>query len=168
MATDGTSDEALLARFDRISMHSRGGVRAVHKPLLLLIALAQARSGGERWLRFKTVSQRLGELLDRFGSSTKKSRPDQPYWRLANDGVWELPEAETLKARMNKNGDVPLKLLRELDVRAGFPDDVYESLSSRPDLIDRVVHKLVEKNFPESQRQDVLKAVGLPLNGSKG
>lgn len=161
MAADVTGDEALLGRFDRISVRSRGGVRAPHKPLLLLLALEQARSGGERWLRFTAASKRLGELLGAFGSPSKKSRPDHPYWRLVNDGVWALPDAQALQARMNKNGDVPLKLLRELDARAGFPDDVHAQLAARPDLVDRIARRLVERNFPEAQRQDVLRAVGL-------
>lgn len=167
MATDKSSDEALLARFDRISVYSRGEVRAVHKPLLLLLALAEAKPGGERWLRFNGTSQRLGELIEKFGSASKNTRTDYPYMRLANDGVWELPEADALRAKMNKRGMVPVKVLRDLDAQAGFPKDIHEQLSERPDLVDKVAQRIVERNFPEAKRREVLAVVGVSSPGSK-
>jgi putative restriction endonuclease len=160
MANNDGSDRALLERFDRISVWSRGEVRAVHKPLLLLIALSRAKSG-ERWLRFNSTSNLLVKLLQEFGPPSKSLRPDLPYWRLVNDGVWELPEDGTLRASMNKRGAVPLRALRELDAHAGFPDDLYAALAGNSSLVDQAAVRIVERSFPEPIRQNVLRAVGL-------
>lgn len=160
MVADTTTDEQLLERFDRISVFSRGEHRAPHKPLLLLLALENVRVGGGRWLRFNTASKRLGELLAEFGTPAKSTRTDEPYWRLAHDSVWELPELAVLKEQVNKSGDIPIKALREADAQAGFPDDVHEQLTKNPALVARAAQRVVEKNFPEGRRADVLRAFG--------
>lgn len=167
MVNDAFPEEALLSRFERISVFSRGETRAVHKPLLLLVALAQARTGTGRWLRFNTTRTQLDGLIERFGGKAKSTRADAPYWRLVNDGVWELPEAAALDASRNKHGAISPKALRDLDARAGFPDEIYAQIAGRPELIDRIALRIIEKNFPENRRREVLDAVGLPSNPTK-
>jgi putative restriction endonuclease len=160
MAAEITTEEQLLERFDRISVFSRGAVRAPHKPLLLLLALQNVKANGPRWLRFNEASKRLGELLTEFGTPAKSTRTDDPYRRLANDGVWELPDLAQLKAQMNNAGEITLGALRKLDAQAGFPDAIHQRLTQDPTLVVRVARRIVEKHFPENMRDEVLRAFG--------
>src|SRR6266498_2400824 len=80
---------ALLARFDDLSIWRQGDQRAPHKPLLVLYALGRWQRGKAE-VTFAEAEPGLTALLREFGPPRKSAHPEQPFWRLQRDGVWNV------------------------------------------------------------------------------
>ena len=76
-----TRDE-LLTAFDRIRVWQRGDQRAVHKPLLVLLALARLARGEPPMVEFAQLESKLKELLEEFGPSGCEVTRHYPFWHL--------------------------------------------------------------------------------------
>lgn len=156
-----TADE-LRARFSNLTVWKRGDQRAPHKPLLLLYALGRCYHDDRRMLPYLEIDQRLGHLLKDFGPPRKRIHPEYPFWRLQNDDLWVIPDADVL-VRRKSNTDAKLSELKSKNVEGGFPDPVYRFLRHRPDLVGELAHRLLDAHFPASLHDDILGAVGLDL-----
>jgi putative restriction endonuclease len=161
-----TLPRELLEPLRKISVWKWGSRRAPHKPLLLLLALAEVQRGGDRWLHFAAVEERLRNLLLAFGPPAKSYHPEYPFWRLQNDGTfWEIPEREevvALRGERLRTGDVPPSILRTVDARGGFSEPVFALLQARPDLVAELTSDILEKHFEASFHEEILDAVGMP------
>lgn len=80
----------ILAAFDRMRIWQRGDRRAVHKPLLVLLALSHLARGEAPIVEFADIEEKLGKLLKEFGQSGSESTRHNPFWHLKTDGVWQL------------------------------------------------------------------------------
>jgi putative restriction endonuclease len=156
----------IIKSFDNISMWKKGGQRAPHKPLLLLIALADCLQGKERFTRFSDIEKKLKPILMEFGPTRKSYHPEYPFWRLQNDGIWELMNAEHVKARAGNTDAVKSELIK-YDVKGGFTKRIFDFLVSNKDRIPEIALSILEKNFPASVHEDILQAIGLDLEFSE-
>lgn len=161
-----SEDTNLRQRFLSIKTWRSGDQRAPHKPLLLLMALAELQRGGNRYLSFEAIRDQFKELSAEFGHPNRPGRLDYPFWRLLNDeGLWEIPERKQILAfggGINKSGDVSQRALRENHARGGFPDPVYQQLLANPDLVNDIVGQILDDQFPTSLHTAILDAVGMP------
>jgi putative restriction endonuclease len=157
--------EAILGRFDRLNVWSRGGQRAPHKPLLTLYALGRWARGERDDVAFVEVDRDLTALLKEFGPPRQSYHPEYPFWRLQNDGVWAVLATGPLKSRQS-NTDPPKGELLAHEARGGFSDDVKATLTADPGLAGEIAARLLEGHFPESLHPDILAAVGLDLEPS--
>ncbi|WP_123963033.1 phosphorothioated DNA-binding restriction endonuclease [Streptomyces sp. TLI_185] len=146
-----------LERAAKLRQWSRDGVRAPHKPLLLLYALGrfQADAGGE--LRYSEVEGDLKQLLAEYGPA-RGSTPAYPFHHLVSDGVWEV--------RTDHGVGSPGTGVREL--RAGratgrLVPDLRAALRREPSMLGRMARVLLDLHFPPSLHQDLCDAVGLEL-----
>ena len=57
----------ILQAFDRMRVWQRGDQRAVHKPLLVLFALARVFSGAASMIDWNEAEPKLKDLLEEFG-----------------------------------------------------------------------------------------------------
>lgn len=137
------SDE-VLATFGDLSTWRKGDRRAPHKPLLVLLALGEWQRKNRGPLAFAAVEPRLQDLPTQFGPP-RASSPEEPFWRLKRDGVWELG-----------------KLLRA-GVTGQFSPDVRAVLAADPGLVARIARSILDANFPETLHADILDAVGLDV-----
>jgi putative restriction endonuclease len=156
------SRDEILKVFDRINVWSRGSERAPHKPLLVLYALGQLSRGEANSIAFRDVAPKLTELLQEFGPSRKSYHPEYPFWRLQNDGVWVVENADQLQRRTGQT-DIPKRELLEKDVHAHFSDKVAKRLQSDAGLRADVALRLLDGHFPSSLHQDILAAVGFDV-----
>ncbi len=155
------SIDPILARFAKLTVWKKGGQRAPHKPLLILYALGRWQRGAVD-VTYAEAEPEMTALLREFGPPRKSDHPEQPFWRLQNDGVWSVQAPPDLQ--MKTDDDVPrVGELRSRGVRAGFAPEVQEALRENPSLVPRIASRLLERNFPESLHQDILGAVGLSL-----
>ena len=153
---------SILQKFDDLSIWKKGDQRAPHKPLLILYALGRWQRGLPE-VTFLEAERDLTALLREFGPPRRSDHPEQPFWRLQNDGVWTVTAPADLATK--KRGDIPLvTALRSADVRAGFSDDVKAALNADPLLVPQIAARLLERHFPESIHPDILSAVGLSLS----
>ncbi|PEN14289.1 HNH endonuclease [Longibacter salinarum] len=153
--------DTIRSRFEELTVWSRGDQRAPHKPLLVLYALAELERGN-RWVGFLDVDEHVTALLKEFGPPRKSHHAEYPFWRLQNDGVWTVLDAENLTRRAS-NTD-PLKSeLKEHNTRAGFLPDVWSALEDDAALRHEIARMLLDEHFADSLHEDILDAVGLDL-----
>jgi putative restriction endonuclease len=153
--------EDVLQRFDELTVWKQGEQRAPHKPLLVLYALGLWQRGRAE-VTFREAEPALRALLQEFGPPRKSDHPEQPFWRLQRDGVWEVRAPSGLPL---KTGDTIPRVgaLRSPEVQAGFTGDVRDALAADPGLVAAIAERTLDRNFPQSLRQDILDAVGLTL-----
>jgi putative restriction endonuclease len=150
----------LLERFCSLNVWKRSGERAPHKPLLVLLALAALSRGKSRLIPYAEIDKPLQDLLREFGPPRKSFHSEYPFWRLQNDGIWELADSEHVETRAGNNDAKKSELLKH-GVSGGFKQDVYEALASDRNLLRTAASQLLESTFPDSYHEDILSAVGL-------
>jgi putative restriction endonuclease len=151
----------LLDKLEKITTWKRREQRAPNKPLLLLYALARIEQGKTRLFKYSEVHEPLGNLLREFGPPRTVVHPEYPFWRLENDGVWQVAWPPPLQVRERRTQDVSAATLMEEEVEAGFPPQVQKLLEKDPDLRRRVARMLLDAHFPTTLHEDIQSAVGL-------
>jgi putative restriction endonuclease len=151
----------LIAQFERLRPWSQNGERAVHKPLLALLALGRIANGNTSPMTFPEIEEKLKELLEDFGRKGSAKTAHNPFWHLQSDGIWKLEGPSELLNR--PMGATPNKTeLRQPNVQGHFTHQVLEILKTNPELVHDIAHRMVENHFPSSIAQDVLDATGIP------
>lgn len=131
----------------------QGGARAPHKPLLLLWALGQIRSGKNNEFRYEDLEEKVSRLIDEFGpSSSNRYRAAMPFFHL-EDEIWKVDGIEELapnRAALIKNHAV-----------GRLAPEVIALFNSDTSLIDTAARLLIECHFTDSYFDPILSAVGL-------
>lgn len=152
--------ESFLKRLASLKTWSSGGVRAPHKPLLLLLTLgylAQEHQEHSRMRLYRDIEPELRKLLEQFGPPRKAQKPEEPFKRLPNDCLWELEGIPA--SHMGPTDKLPLAVLR--NIKGGFPSEIFDLLVSHPSLLRDTVEYLLDCHFPSSYHKELLEAVGL-------
>ncbi len=147
---------ALLQNFDNLTVWQRRGERAPHKPLLALWAIGQCLRGQSRLVEYDVAHTALLALLQTFGPPRQTYRPQEPFWRMQKDHIWEVTQAHRVPEQ--SNGSVSPSSLRQLNVLGGFPSSVYNTFRRDPKLALALAQQLVDAHFPETMRSAVLEA----------
>ena len=149
-----------------LNVWKRGGRRAPHKPLLLLIALGRALAGAGRLVLFSDIEEQLTDLLRRYGPPRDSFHPEYPFWRLQNDQLWEIPGGSGF-TRRKSNTDPPKSELIRKGAKGGFPEDLYEELRANSQLVHELLRDLLTSHFPASYHEDLLDDLGIPWSVSE-
>jgi len=162
MAEDACNTATVfLERIKSIRQHRRDGRRAVHKPLVLLFALARASRGErDRLVPYAAAREPLRRLLMEFGPTPREKvyHSEYPFVRLQNDGIWEtrLPSGALFVAE----GDPSERMLLDLGVSGGLPAEVHRALLEQPEVVRRAAAFLLEENFPDTLHEEILTEIG--------
>jgi putative restriction endonuclease len=157
---------SIVDHVDKLNVWHRGSRRAPHKPLLLLLALSRF-SKGEESLPFADLELPLTELLKEFSPSSSSYHPEYPFWRLQNDGLWEVTSSAHLKPRQS-NTDPTRTQLRSGRAVGHLAKKLRDELRVNPKLLAEIAQRLLSSHFPETLHQDILDAVGLSFEDSSG
>lgn len=149
-------------RFKKLRQNVARGERAPHKPLLVLLALSRYKAGSPRLMSFSEVEEQLKRLIENFGPMRKSYKPENPFWHLQTDGLWEL----SLKRQINEPGSPSAKKLRDAYAEGGFTEEVFKLLSSDESLINRLASAILEQYFPETFHEEIMSEIGLDLKDS--
>ncbi len=150
----------LVEAFLRLRSGSRDGQRLPHKPLLALIALGRWENGDRGHVAFKDVEEKLESLIQTYGPKGA-GYPEDPFWRMRRDNLWELGGTEHLSKPTAVRP--PARTVMRKWVTGRFPDDVQKTLDSDPALVRQIARSILENNFPPSLHADIAAAVGLDL-----
>ena len=113
----------LQQKITDITIWKKGDQRAPHKPLLLLYVLAQYKQGHDRLFDYKKeIEEPLHDLLARFGPQRKHYYPNMPFWRLKNDGFWQLINFENCTNPISTSKEPTSKTLASHQVLGGFDE----------------------------------------------
>ncbi|MBK6293405.1 MAG: hypothetical protein IPF55_02920 [Rhodoferax sp.] len=152
--------EEVIQAFNAIRVWQNGDRRAVHKPLLVLLALSRVNDVNPQTMDWNDAEPLLKALLEEFGPDGSSNTRHYPFWHLQTDGIWQLDAPTAILSR--PAGATPtLTELRQNHVRGGFIAPVYGALKADLELVAIVAQRIVDAHFPESIRADVLDAVGL-------
>ena len=159
--------EAIIQRFETLRRWRRAGERAPHKPLLVLYAIRKLRRDEVRLIPYSEIDEHLEKLLREFGPRRANYRTQYPFWRLQNDGVWEVTNAH--KIVPNSGGDVRKRDLLDYNVAGGFHEAIAEQLQNDSRLVSEIIQSLLDAHFPSSIHEDILQAVEIesPLQISR-
>lgn len=150
----------LLETIPRIGTWHADGVRAPHKPLLLLLALGRLQRNEPRLVPFSEVEGKLRNLLKTHGPPRSSYHPEYPFWWLQTDGLWEVPGGEGLVKRKG-HADPKIRELRR--AQGGFTKEIHQVLEAEPDMVRQFGRTLLNEHFPASYHEDLLSAVGLEV-----
>lgn len=152
--------EDLLERLRCLNVWKRNGERAPHKPLLVLLAFGALFRGQARMIPYDEIDKPLQDLLREFGPPRQSFHSEYPFWRLQNDGIWELANAQFVEERAS-NRDAKKSELLKYGVSGGFTAEVFDALVKDESLLRTAVYLVLESAFPETYHEDILSAVGL-------
>lgn len=156
--------DPFLDRLRRLNVYRSGQRRAPHKPLLLLLAIAELLRG-KATLPFSQVETQLAPLLEQYAPPVKSNHePKLPYWHLRSDGLWEIPGAETLP--LQAGGFPRMPALR--GTSGHLTADFKQALIEQPSLLPAAVVTLLDTYFPPSLHEEILAAVGLDVPAVDG
>ena len=145
-----------LQHFDRLTIWKRNDERAPHKPLLILWAIGRCLQGEDRLVEYAVAHDSLLSLLSAFGPPRRDHKPHEPFWRLQNDHIWEIPDRHRMTE--DSRGGVSPAGLREFQIKGGFPKPLFELFRRETTIARNVAHQLVSAHFPKSMQTAVLEA----------
>ncbi|MEW6079168.1 MAG: phosphorothioated DNA-binding restriction endonuclease [Thermodesulfobacteriota bacterium] len=148
-------------RIANLNVYKRGGVRAPHKHLLLLYSIARLLQTGQRLVPYSEIDQNLRKLLIEFGPKRVNYHPQYSFWRLQEDGLWEVDKPH--KVALTSSGDARRTDLITHNVSGGLPQDVFHHFISDKKFVSDVVFRILDTSFPSSIHEDILQAVGLDI-----
>lgn len=146
-----------LERAEKLRQWTGNGVRAPHKPLLLLYALGQFQGDADGALRYSAVEEDLKRLLSEYGPANKTT-PAYPFHHLVSDGVWEV---RTDRGRGSPGSGV--RELRATGAAGRLAPELRAALRREPSLLGRMARMLLDQHFPPSLHGELCEAVGLQL-----
>ena len=114
------STETLLAKFETLRIWSAGEQRAPYKLLLALWAIGRCLTGEPRLASYQDADRALRALLRDFGPHRARIHTEPPFWRLRNDGVWEVERED--RVTVTSSGDAHRNSLLEHDIHGGLSE----------------------------------------------
>lgn len=154
--------EQIIQKFQNLNVWKNGEQRAVHKPLLALYAIGKLLRGESRLTSYTDIDTNLPKLLQEFGPWRDRHSAHFPFWRLQNDEVWEVTNADQI--RQTSGGDAYVTDLKKYGVPGGFPEAIAEQLKNDFGLAFEIIGRLLTSHFPISYHEDILQAVGIELS----
>ena len=148
-------------KVDQLTVWSQDGERAPHKPLLLLLVFARRSQRLPDEVSFTEIEETLTDLLVEFGPLRHSYHPEYPFWRLQQDGIWEVISDIPLTTPPHANALVTE--LRQNNARGRLPEWASDELSANPGLLIEVAQSTLDRHFPDSLHEDIAAAVGLAL-----
>src|SRR5262249_17531595 len=139
----------------RLRLGRSGNTEAVHKPLLTLMLLAKARRGESNRIRFKEIDQVLRQAIERFDPAHRSYSTEYPFWHLQNDGFWVVDDPDVLPRRKGKDRPTRPGLLK-YDAKGHVPQDLWEGLTSDPELIWQLTMRIVERHWSKTDHAAIL------------
>ena len=149
----------ILEKFDQLRVWQNAGERAPHKPLLVLYAIGRLLRDRNRLVPYSEIDENLGHLLREFGPRQARYGTQYPFWRLQNDEIWEVSDAD--KIGQTTSGDALKNDLVRYDVSGGFPEEITHELRNDSKLAFEIVQALLNAHFPSSFHEDILQTVGI-------
>ena len=124
---------SFLEKVDQLTVWSQDGRRAPHKPLLLLLVLGRRSQRLPDEVSFAELEGKLTDLLVEFGPLRQAYHPEYPFWRLQQNGIWEVTSDIPLSTQPNANALVTE--LRQNNAHGRLSQLALDELTSRPRLL---------------------------------
>ena len=159
------NSQSLLDALEQLKIWTRGGDRAPHKPLLLLLALGRLRGGQPRLASYaQDIEEPLKQLLRDFAPWRKVLHPENPFWHLQTEGLWELVGDAKLTVAPGR-GATRSALIKN-NISGGLPEPLYKQLRRDSKLVRAATELLLHEHFAPSTHDAIRERVGLPRDST--
>lgn len=130
---------------------------SLHKPLLLLLTIADVIQGKSNEFKFKEIEEHLKLLLSKYGlKNTKALKPEYPFVYLGSSPtLWKC----SIDRSMLKNPDAVTRA-EALEAVAKFEENFYSYLQNIQQA-KSLVWQLLNEFWPEAYHEDLLRDLGL-------
>jgi DGQHR domain-containing protein len=152
--------KTIMNRLRKVRTWRKGAQNAPHKPLLLLFALSRLVHGRERLVAFSEIEPVLRLLLKRFDPTLRSIQPEYPFWCLQKDGLWEIPNGESMLPRRGGT-DPPRKELVRTNAFGGLPEFIYKALRQDPSLQRDAVTEILNYHIRPELHDSIRSELGL-------
>ncbi len=160
-AAAGMAEDEIIGRVRDLKKGRSRGANALHKPLLLLLALRLHQEGVTN-IPYATVHERLGALLRKFNPSGAKPSPYFPFWFLRSDDVLWAVDIPPWPRRVPSKPDWPdPREFTECGATGRLGPDVQVALRANPSFLHRMVDAILRHHIPEELRAPLLGEMGL-------
>jgi putative restriction endonuclease len=141
----------------KIKVNKKGAVVSLHKPLLLLLTIADVINGNKNEFKFRDIEDHLKLLLSRYGlKNTKSLKPEYPFVYLGSSPtLWNC----SIDKRNLKNPDSVTRA-EALESVAKFEDNFFNYLQNVQHAKE-LVWQLLNDFWPEAYHEDLLRDLGL-------
>ncbi|RKU27682.1 restriction endonuclease [Candidatus Poribacteria bacterium] len=153
--------EEIIQRFQKMNVWQSRDKRAVHKPLLVLYSIGKLLRGEDRLTLYQDVEEFLPNLLREFGPWREKYNPADPFWRLQNDGLWEVNNTQNVHVHKD---NASARDMKQYMSSGGFPEEIASKLQDDYGMTFEIIGRLLVKHFPISYHEDILQDVGIELS----
>lgn len=153
--------EDLLRKIAAVNVWRKAGVRAPHKPLLILLGLALYQQGKKSNVLFVDIEDQLRALLTEYGPPRTHVHPEYPFWRLQHDGLWEIETDRDMQSRQGHD-DPRVTELRSSKARGFFPEWIIRLLDRHEDLTRDIVARVLTAHFPSEIHSRIIGDLKLP------
>ena len=143
-----------MTRIDAMITGKKDGRIAPHKPLYLLLCIADLQKGRPRLRAFSHLRKELADALRLF-TSGKQLHPEYPFSRLPNDRLAVLVSTEVMEARKS-NSDPTVSELLKKHARGGLREEDHVFLKQHPRAQSTVIQFILQKFFPKGAHADIL------------
>jgi hypothetical protein len=152
--------ENILEQFKAIHVYSEQGKPSLHKPVLLLYALAKCHHKQDRLLNFYSIDKFFKEFFLKFSFDGKYENSHYPFGKLENDGIWEVTESNTLKR--TSVGHLSKKELLDKNIHGGFTKKIYDELLLNDKLLSEVNFHILKTYFDKKLHEDIADFLNTP------
>jgi hypothetical protein len=140
--------------FEQINCARLGDGYAPHKPILVLLLLELIARGHENDFSFREFDHDLRRLLTKYGSESAADARNEPFWRLSNDGVFQITPPFSLLVQA---GRTPSAVnLSATNTTAKLQPDVFQALRESRSLIEAVADVIARKFLSASVRRAIV------------
>lgn len=147
------TNSEILNLFRSINCARLGDGYAPHKPILILLLLERVLNGHGNNFTFAELDHDLKKWLEKYGSNNASNTRNEPFWRLKNDGLWDISAPAELISQSST--PTPNQLI-EAKVSAQLKDDLYHGIRNNPDLIAEIAKSLVSRFISEPLQSALL------------
>ena len=113
--------------------------------MLLLLVLGRRSQRLPDEVSFAEIEETLTDLLVEFGPLRHSYHPEYPFWRLQQDGIWEVISDIPLTTPPHANALVTE--LRQNNARGRLPEWASDELSANPGLLIEVAQSTLDRHF---------------------
>ena len=155
------TNSEILHLFSSINCARIGDSYAPHKPILILLLLERILNGHINKFTFSELDHDLKKWLEKYGSNNASNTRNEPFWRLKNDGVWDILAPTELISQSNT--PTPNQLI-EANVFAQLKDDIFQVVRISPELIEEIAKSLVTQFISEPYRASLMADAAPTIN----
>lgn len=143
----------ILKLFSSINCARLGDSYAPHKPILILLLLERILNSHSNNFTYAELDHDLKKWLEKYGSNNASNTRNEPFWRLKNDGIWDI--TAPIEFSSQSSTPTPNQLI-EANVSAKFKHDLYQGIRNNPGLITQIAKSLVTQFISEPLQSSLL------------